>query len=257
MYEYLRPNLRVSVLTALATNRHVEGTVRLYEMGRVYLPRPGDLPDEVEMLCGALVGPRGEQSWLGVSKTPGEAVSFDFFDAKGVVEGLLSRLGVAVSYEPSTDETLHPVKQAAILVGDAQIGVVGELHPTVTEAFDLSEPVYLFEISLPALLPLTREHRMFQPIPRFPAMLRDIALVVDAATAYQKVVDIIKGFSLVEQVTLFDVYSGEQVPPGKKSLACRITYQSTAHTLTDEEVNKVQQRILGKLSRDLGATLRS
>ena len=98
---------------------------------------------------------------------------------------------------------------------------------------------------------------MFQPIPRFPSMLRDIALVVDAATAYQQVVNIIRGFPLVEQVALFDVYSGDQVPPGKKSLACRITYQSPDHTLTDEEVNRVQKRILDKLSRDLGATLRS
>jgi len=80
--------------------------------------------------------------------------------------------------------------------------------------------------------------------------------VVDAATTYQKVVDVIQGFPLVEQVSLFDVYSGNQVPSGKKSLACRITYQSSSHTLTDKEVNKVQQKILDTLSRDLGAILR-
>ena len=257
MYEYLRPNLRTSVLTALATNRHVEGPVRLYEMGKIYLPRPDDLPDEAEVLCGVVRGPRYEPSWQGVSAGSDEAVSFDFFDAKGVVEGLLSRFGVTAGYEPSTDETLHPVKQAVIQIDSEQIGVVGELHPVVLEAFDMPGPVYLFEISLPVLLPLTQEHRMLQPIPRFPAMLRDIALVVDAATTYQKVVDVIRGFPLVEQVALFDVYSGDQVPPGKKSLACRITYQSPDHTLTDDEVNKIQQRILDKLSRELGATLRS
>ena len=252
--EYLRPNLRVCVLTALTNNRHAEGSVRLYEMSKVYLPRPGDLPDEVEMLCGVLGGPCSEASWQAEAN---EAVSFDFFDAKGIVEGLLARLGANAIYEPSTDESLHPLKQAAILVDGRQIGVVGELHPAVTEAFDIPGPVYLFEISLPELLPFTQEYRMFQPIPRFPAMLRDIAIVVDAGTAYQKVVDVIEGFPLVEQVTLFDVYSGDQVPPGKKSLACRITYQSPDHTLTDEEVNKVQERILDRLSRDLGATLRS
>ena len=257
MHEYLRPNLRICVLTALATNKHAEGPIRLYELGKVYLPRTGELPDEMEMLCGVLGGPRDNPSWQGVSGGSGEAVLFDFFDAKGVVEGLLSRLGATAGYEPSTDETLHPVKQAAILVDGGQIGVVGELHPAVTASFDIPGPVYLFEISLPVLLPFTQEHRMFQPIPRFPTMLRDIALVVDAGTAYQKVVDVIKGFPLVEQVSLFDVYSGNQVPSGKKSLACRITYQSSSHTLTDEEVNKVQQKILDKLSRDLGATLRS
>jgi phenylalanyl-tRNA synthetase beta chain len=256
MHEYLRPNLRICVLTALAANRQVEGPVRLYEMGKVYLPRPDDLPDEMEMLCGVLGSLREEVSWQGISDRPGEAVLFDFFDAKGVVEGLLTRLGATASYEPSSDETLNPVKQAAILVGGGQIGVVGELHPAVAEAFDLSGPVYLFEIGLPELLPLVQGHRMFQPIPRFPAMLRDIALVVDAATTYQKVVDVIQGFPLVEQVSLFDVYSGNQVPSGKKSLACRITYQLSSHTLTDEEVNKVQQKILDKLSRDLGAILR-
>ena len=257
MNEYLRPNLRICVLAALAANRHVEGPVRLYEMGKVYLPRPNDLPDEAEMLCGVLSGSRDESSWQDMSSRSGGVVSFDFFDAKGVVEGLLSRLGANASYEPSSDKTLHPVKQAAIIVDGERIGVVGELHPAVTEAFDIAGPVYFFEVSLPALLPFVRGHRMFQPIPRFPAMLRDIALVVDAGTAYQKVVDIIKGFPLVEQVSLFDVYSGNQVPSGKKSLACRITYQSPSHTLTDEEVNKVQKRILDKLSRDLGATLRS
>jgi phenylalanyl-tRNA synthetase beta chain len=143
------------------------------------------------------------------------------------------------------------VKQAAILIDGGQTGVVGEVHPAVLEAFNIPGPVYLFEISLPVLLPFVQGHRMFQPIPRFPAMLRDIALVVDAATAYQKVVDVIRGFPLVEQVSLFDVYSGNQVPSGKKSLACRITYQSLEHTLTDEEVNRVQQKILDRLSREL------
>ncbi len=255
MNEYLRPNLRICVLSALETNKYAEGTIMLYELGKVYLPCPDNLPDEAEMLCGVLSGPRNESSWQAAGSD--EAVSFDFFDAKGIVEGLLSRLGTTSSYEPSTDETLHPAKQAAIMVDDSQIGVVGELHPAVAEAFDIPGPLYLFEVNLPALLPFTQGYKMFQPIPRFPAMLRDMALVVDADIAYQKVVDVIKGFPLVVQVALFDVYSGDQVPPGKKSLACRITYRSPDHTLTDEEVNRVQQRILDRLSRDLGATLRS
>ena len=98
--------------------------------------------------------------------------------------------------------------------------------------------------------------RIFQPIPRFPAIVRDIALVLDAGVIHQNISDIIKDFPLVERITLFDVYSGEQVPQGKKSLAYRITFQSPTHTLTDEEVNKVQQQILDKLSSGLGATLR-
>jgi phenylalanyl-tRNA synthetase beta chain len=249
--EYLRPTLRANLLAVLAANRrHEEGGIRLFELGKIYLPRPNDLPDEPEVLCGLLSGARLEKSWQG------DGGSLDFFDAKGVVEGLFQQLGVAASFEPSHDEGLHPAKQAAIVVGGDKLGVIGELHPKVAEAFDLAEAAYIFEIKVTDLLPFTIDHKMFQPIPRFPPTVRDIALIVDTGVTHQQVVDIIKGFSLVKQAAIFDVYSGKQVPEGKKSLAYRITYQSPTHTLTDEEVNKVQQQILNKLSKELGATLR-
>lgn len=134
--------------------------------------------------------------------------------------------------------------------------MVGELHPKVSQAFEISGAVYLFEINLTALLPFTLGHKIFQPIPRFPAVVRDMALVVNAEITHQQVQDIITSFPLVSRATIFDVYAGEQVPPGKKSLAYRIAFQSPTHTLTDEEVNQVQQQILDKLSQELGATLR-
>ncbi len=249
--EYLRTSLRANLLAALAANRwHEDGGIRLFELSKVYLPRPKDLPDEPEMLCGILSGPRLERSWQG------ESGLVDFFDSKGVVEGLLRQLGVAASSEPGKDESLHPNKQAAIVIDGNRFGVVGEVHPKVLAAFDISENVYLFEISVTALLPFTIGHKMFQPIPRFPTTVRDIALVVGTGITHQQVEAIIKSFPLVSQVTIFDVYIGGQVPPGKKSLAYRVVYQSPTHTLTDEEVNKVQQQILDKLSRELGATLR-
>jgi phenylalanyl-tRNA synthetase beta chain len=127
----------------------------------------------------------------------------------------------------------------------------------VLAAFDTSENVYLFEINVTALLSFTIGHKMFQSIPRFPATVRDMALVVDAEVTHQRVQDIIKSFPLVSRLTIFDVYSGEQVPPGKKSLAYRVVFQSPTHTLTEKEVNKVHQQILDKLSSELGATLRS
>jgi len=250
--EYLRPNLRANLLAALSANmRHEAGGIRLFELGRVYLPRPKDLPTEPEVLCGLLAGPRFEASWHGGDE------GLDFFDAKGIVEGLLSQLGVEASFEPGGDESLHPSKQAVIAVDDNRLGVIGELNHKVLDAFDISGKVYLFEINLTALLPFTMGHKLFQPIPRFPAIVRDIALVVDTAVAHRRVQDIIMSFSLVSQVTIFDVYSGGQLPPGRKSLAYRITFQSPSHTLTDEEVNEVQQQILDKLSQELGATLRS
>jgi phenylalanyl-tRNA synthetase beta chain len=250
--EYLRPNLRANLLTAFAANRrHEDGGIRLFEMGKVYLPRHNDLPDEPEVLCGILGGSRFEKSWQGKDEL------LDYYDAKGVVEGLLNQLAVDASFEADRDESLCLGKQAAVVVGGNKLGVVGELHPKVLEAFEISEPVYLFEINLTALLPYTISHKMFQPIPRFPAIVRDMALIVDTGISHQRVLDIITSFPLVNQVTLFDVYAGEQVPRGKKSLAYRIAFQSPAHTLTDEGVNKVQQQILNKLSDEFGATLRS
>ena len=250
--EYLRPNLRANLLAALSANRRYEGGgLRLFELGKVYLSREKDLPDEPEVVCGILSGSRWEKSWHG-----GDDL-FDFYDVKGLVEGLLSHLGVEDGFGGSEDESLHPVKQAAIVIGGNKLGVVGELHPKVSLAFEIPEAVYLFEINLTALLPFTLAHRMFQPISPFPTIVRDIALVVDAGVTHQRVKDIIQSFPRVKQVTVFDVYSGKQVPPGKKSLAYSITFQSPTHTLTDEEVNQVQQQILDKLSSELGATLRA
>jgi phenylalanyl-tRNA synthetase beta chain len=106
------------------------------------------------------------------------------------------------------------------------------------------------------LLPFATSHEMYQAIPRFPGIIRDLALVVDADVTHQRVLEIIQSYPLVSEVVLFDVYSGKQVAPGKKSLAYRLIYQSPTHTLTDEEVNKVQAQILNRLSGELGATLR-
>jgi phenylalanyl-tRNA synthetase beta chain len=253
--EYLRPNLRANLLAVLSANRrHEDGGIRLFELGKIYLPREKDLPAEPEVLCGLLSGTKIEPSWLG-----GDG-SFDFYDAKGVVEALLLHLGVQANFEQSSDEGLHPAKQAAIILKDnslsVRLGIVGELHPKVADAFEISELVCLFEISVTALLPFTTGHKMFQPIPRFPSIVRDLALVVNTEITHQKVYDIIGSFPLVSEVTLFDVYSGKQVAPGKKSLAYRVIYQSPTHTLTDEEVNKVQQQILDRLTKELGATMR-
>ncbi len=250
-HEYLRTTLRPYLLAVLVSNRrHEEGGIRLFELGKIYQPRLKELPAEPEALCGLLGGARAEKSWQG------DGGLFDFFDAKGVVEGLFHQVGVAVSFEHSADESFHPVKQATITVGGNQLGVLGELHPKVAEAFEIAETVYLFEINVTDLLPFTIDHKMFQSIPRFPATVRDLALIVDTNVSHYQVMDIIKNFSLVNQVAVFDVYSGKQVPAGKKSLAYRITYQSPTHTLTDEEVNKIQEQILSRLSKQLGAALR-
>jgi phenylalanyl-tRNA synthetase beta chain len=249
--EYLRPSLRANLLAALEANRrHWGGGIRLFELGRVYQRRPNDLPDEPEMLCAVMAGPRFDESWHGGDEP------VDFFDAKGVVERLLGQLGVDIDFRPGDDESLHPAKQAVIVIGDKKLGVVGELHHKVVEAFDLTEKVYLLEINLTELLPFTLEHKLFQSISRFPAVVRDIALVVDSGVTHRQVLDIINGFPLVTQVALFDLYTGGKLPVGKKSLAYRITFQSPSKTLTDEAANSVLKNILKRLAKELGATLR-
>ncbi len=249
--EYLRTTLRPGLLSALAANeKHEEGGIRLFEIGAVYLPREGELPEEQPMLAGALSGPRLDQSWHGLGE------GLDFFDAKGVVEALFDRLGVTASFEPAEDRALSPGRRAKIAVGGEEVGVIGELHPKVAGDLDISRPVYLFDIDMGRLLPATLGPHRYQSIPRFQATLRDIALVLDEAIPAERVNDIIQGFPLVSRVSLFDVYFGEQVPAGKKSMAFRIVYQSPARTLTDEEVNRMQAEMLDRLHRELGAALR-
>ncbi len=251
--EYLRTTLFPGLLSALSANeKHEEESIRLFEVGKVYLPREGDLPQERYLVAGVLGGSRLDRSWHG----PGEALGF--FDAKGIVETLFERLGVEVSFEPSAEEIFSPGRRARMVVGGETVGLLGEIHPRIAHGFDITSPsVSLFEIDLEMLLPATEQPRRYQPIARFPPTLRDIALVVDSATPSKKVQDIIQSSPLVAKVTLFDVYSGEPVPPGRKSLAFRIHYQSPKRTLTDEEVNQEQESILERLHRELGATLRA
>ena len=267
--EYLRPDLRPGLLTALAQNQKSEpGGIRLFEMGKAFLPRhPSviatlnevkgkqspehgtELPQEKEMLCAVLSGPRASLSWRG------EKGELDFYDAKGVVEALLGGLSITAEFKPASDRSLSPC--AEVVVGGDRLGVLGVLHPGVAEGFELSGTVCLVELDAEKLLSRPVEEKRYAPVYRFPAVSRDIALVVDEEVGYQTVESIIKSFPLVTAVTLFDLYRGEQIARGKKSFAIRIVYQSPEHTLTDEEVNEIQQKMVDRLSRELGGKLRS
>ena len=250
--EYLRTSLRAGLLSVLARNeRYQEDDIRLFEIGKVFLPREKDLPQEKEMLCAVLSGSQHRLSWRSKEEP------IDFFVAKGVVESILSQLGVGASFEKGEDESLCPGRIASVVVGGKNLGVVGELHPKVSGVFELSDVVYLIEIDLDKLASFVVTLKKYQPIPRYPSTSRDVALLVDEKVTYQQICEIIQNFPLVNLVALFDLYVGEQVPAGKKSLAFRIIYQSPTHTLTDNEVDKVQQQIIDKLQRDLRASLRS
>jgi phenylalanyl-tRNA synthetase beta chain len=264
--EYLRTSLRAGLLTTLAHNQKFEQAgIRLFEIGKVFLPQHShviaseakqpqeerELPQEKEMLCAVLSGARAELSWQA-DKEP-----LDFFDTKGIVENLLNHLGLKVSFDIGDDEILFPGRGANIIVEDDKVAIVGDVHPRVAQAFELSNNICLIEIDLEKLLAKITVTKEYQPIPRFPSVTRDLALVIDEQVSYGRVEEIIQSFPLITQITLFDLYRGEQIPEGKKSFAIRIIYQSPSHTLTDEEVDQTQEQVLARLHQELGATLRS
>ncbi len=198
-----------------------------------------------------MYNPEQEKSW------PVHTPPFDFFSVKGVVESLLSALNVKADFREADDDSLRPGRQADVIVNGNKLGVIGEVHPKVTAAFDVADKVYMFELNVSSLLSYALQGKSYHSIARFPSVIRDIALVLDSGVTHKQVIDIIRKFSLVTEVTLFDVYSGKQVEAGKKSLAYRLIFQSSEHTLTDVEVDKVLEQILKKLEGALGATLRA
>jgi phenylalanyl-tRNA synthetase beta chain len=249
--EYLRTSLRAGLLSTLSHNQKFEQAgIRLFEIGKVFLPKGKDLPEERDMLCAVLGGSRAELSWQA------DKGSLDFFDAKGVVENLLNQWGLKASFDIGDDEILFPGRGADIIVEDDKVGIVGDVHPRIAQAFELSDAVCLMEIDLEKLLTKIIKVKEYQPIPRFPSVTRDIALVLDEQVSYRTVENIIQSFPLIKQITLFDLYRGKQIPKGKKSFAIRIIYQSPKHTLTDEEVDQIQEQMLARLHQELGATLR-
>ena len=252
--EYLRTTLRASLLATLAANQsHGSGPFRLFEAGRVFWPREGDLPDERETVAGVLAGLRHEPFWLEDDSL------MDFYDAKGVVELVLNRLGVSATYEPSDDPSFHPGRCAVIKVADAVIGVVGEVHPVVMDRLGLESPqVAAFELYLgPILAALPAGQQQFEPLPRYPSATRDLALVMPTDVDAGQVTRLILRHRGVDRADLFDIYAGENIAEGTKSLAFHVYFQARDRTLTNEEVNRSLDGLLRTLERELKVTLRA
>ena len=255
--QVLRTSLRGSVLRTLASNLRVsrgEG-LRLFEIGSVYLAREEakerELPEERQMVVGVLAGPRGDVSWLV------EQGDMDFFDAKGVVESVSDGLSVEVEYEPSSDSIMRPGRTARLTCDGSPIGVVGEVDPRVLGRFDVDVGVAMFEIDVEALCGAVGEEAGgFAAVSRFPESERDFALLVDESVPSARIQKIIRQHKLVVRAAPFDVYSGEGVAAGKKSIAYRVAFQSPSGTLTTAEVDRGQGDILRRLGREVGAELR-
>ncbi|NWF55149.1 MAG: phenylalanine--tRNA ligase subunit beta [Syntrophaceae bacterium] len=252
----MRTTLVPGLLQTVRTNIHRQNLdLKLFELGRVFFPRgPEDLPEEVEVLGGVLCGLREEESW---AKARAEC---DFFDLKGTLEGLFEGMGLSKVQFLRDDQIpfLQPGKACSVRLGEEDIGILGEVNPGVGQLFGLKDKVFLFELNFQAMVARMTERRTFTPLPRYPAVARDLAVVVDepvpAGDILQTLWKADEGW--IKEIRLFDLYRGNPVPPGRKSLAFRLVYQKEDRTLTDREVNEFHQKLVDLLAREYQGALR-
>lgn len=263
--EAMRLTLMSGLMETLQENsKHNRAGLRFFEIGRRYLPsaESNNLPEERRSIGIALSGP-AEISWL-----PALAQPADFYDLKGIIETLLTRLRIPrYRFTPTQHPTFHPGRTALLelprlsVEGEeafSPIGVLGEVHPLVQQRYDLPYRAYLAELDLEALFAAVPELLTYEPISRHQELTRDLAIVVDERVPAQAVQDIIlrSGGALLRSASLFDVYTGEPIPAGKKNLTYSLIYQAQDRTLTDAEANTLQERILNALHEEFGAVLR-
>jgi len=230
--------------------------LKLFEIGKIYIKKgEGNLPEETEMLAGLWTGARLDASWYA-KETP-----CDFFDIKGVVEGLLKGLNTdSIRFSGLADDLCiytKPGYTAQIFSDKELLGLVGELHPQTLRNFDLKQAAYLFELNIDSLIKLLPETRQSKPIPKFPAVPRDITIIVNKNTESGAVLECIQNIrvQLVESMHLFDVFTGDPIPPGKKSISIRVTYRSNKKTLEDEDVGNIHKAITDRLIEEFDAGL--
>jgi phenylalanyl-tRNA synthetase beta chain len=254
----MRRSLLTSVLEAIETNHRLRERLALFEIGPVYLQTEGEtLPEERSQVVVTLSGARHPRAW----PRDGEEGWLDFMDLKGLVVEALEALHLpALRVNPAEHPAFHPGKCAEVWAGDRRLGVLGEIHPHVRERFDLGEaPVAAAELDLRAVLESVPERRPVAPVPAFPPVLEDLAFIVDERVPAGEVETQLRqaGGPLLSEVRLFDVFRGDQIGEGKKSLAYSLIYQAPDRTLTDDEVAEVRRQIVAHLEQTLGAKLRA
>jgi phenylalanyl-tRNA synthetase beta chain len=259
--------MRTTLLAGLLRNvghalKHGAQDARLYEIGRVYRARPsgshpsGELAwpaDEPRRLGIVAAGHRAPRSW----SAPHDP--FDFYDLKGSVEDVLHAMAIPARFVPGERPWLHPAASAEVMVEGAACGALGQIHPRVAQAFDVPAGVLLAELDWEALLAHSEALRQMGVVARFPSVARDLAFVVGAATPAEEMLREIRAVDekgLIEDVTLFDVYRGAQVPQGKKSVAYGLTLRATDRTLTDAEADALCAAVKDRLKARLGAEIR-
>ncbi|MCB8926910.1 MAG: phenylalanine--tRNA ligase subunit beta [Ardenticatenaceae bacterium] len=255
----MRHSLLASVVEIAANNSRFQDRLAMFEIGPIFIADEDEiLPTEQTRLSIVMSGQRTVLGWQG-----GQSGTYDFYDLKGVLAALFNELHLDISYEPVEHPSYRPGRTARLLLGETQVGVMGELHPLVAEQFDVQledddQPVLAADIDLDALIAHIPSHYPYDPISPYPAVHEDIAVVVDKGVAAQEVEEIIRnsGGYLLKDVELFDLYEGSQLGVGKKSLAYHLTFQAPDKTLTDKVVQKSRNKIVGQLKYRLNAQLR-
>jgi phenylalanyl-tRNA synthetase beta chain len=252
----LRHTVLSGVLECTAANLRHTATVKAFEIGPVFLPRAGQqLPDEPSRLAIALTGQRDEANWNAPAGS-----DFDFYDLKGLMERLVADLHLQkASFRPAQPAHLHPGKAAELLLDGKSIGTFGELHPKAAASFELGRRCILVgEFDLTTIQAAIPERFQYASVARFPAALRDVAVIVPEETSAETVTSEIRagGGDLLAGVRVFDLYRGTSIPAGTKSLAFALTYQAADRTLTDKEVDKAHRKIEDRLKHVLKASIR-
>jgi phenylalanyl-tRNA synthetase beta chain len=252
---HMRTTLLGGLLKALEHNfNHASRNVRLFEIGKCFADTGEDRPKEAEHLAMVVTGARNEFDWQTAS------ARIDFFDVKGAVESIVEVLRLPpLEYAP-TDiiPSLHPGRAALISVAGNRVGRIGQLHPRVAADYKFKQAVFVAELDFGALLNADRAGVRYQPLPKYPAVVRDLALLVNTSVPLAAIEGAVYGLSIPELVSvrLFDLYSGKELPAGKHSLALSLRYRAADRTLTDEEISAIHARIVHRLAEEFSAEVR-
>jgi phenylalanyl-tRNA synthetase beta chain len=249
----LTTTLTYNLLSVAGWNKNrKEQDIRIFELGKVYLGRKDQMPQERLHLGLAISGKREPIHW-GIKES-----EVDLYDLKGVLESLADDFGLPFRLEPQKSQLLRSDSSFEIQIDGKKIGLGGEVAEGILELFEIKDKVFIAELDFEKLLICIPQKKAFTSLPKFPPVDRDIAIVVDEDILSEKIRDQIKmlGGDLIEELILFDVYRGTQIPAGKKSLAYSIRYRSKEKTLTDEEVEKNHQKVILGLEQSFKATLR-
>ena len=240
----MRTQLTTSMLTVMATNinKKIESG-KFFEISKRFIAKQLPVTEQPDELATMSIGIYGENE--------------DFFSLKGIIEAICKLLGAHTQYERSNEAYLHPGRQALVKANNKEIGCFGEVHPVVAAEYGIEQRVYVAEIKLDELLKIEKRKTVYKPLPKFPAVERDFAMLCDIdipVGTLEKAISSGAG-RLLESVKLFDVYTGSQIPEGKKSVAYSVWLRSNENTLTDKEIDDVNAKIIKNLEK-VGAVLR-